>query len=203
MLGNVTRRGSARRRSALTTLGPSSCHVEVPSSSPQVTCQLEPCADNALAFSKDSSVYTRLAKAATQLGENLIALEIASEGSKSLELAFRQKYPEIVTSQQIDLAREQAIALSRLGSIREAQKILRDLLAIRAEDDKSLSALGRTYKDLAKFPGPGRKKFLERSRACYLQAYAVNGEYYPAINACTLSLWLNDRAAARRLAGEV
>src|ERR1700758_555388 len=159
--------------------------------------------DTTLRFSKDSSVYTRLAKAATQLGENLIALEIASEGSDSLETAFRQKFPEIVTAQQIDLARERAIALSRLGSIREAQKILRDLLAIRAEDDKSLSALGRTYKDLAEFPGPARQKFLERSRAYYLQAYAVNGEYYPAINACTLSLWLNDRDAARRLAGEV
>jgi class 3 adenylate cyclase len=158
---------------------------------------------NRLKFSKDSSVYSRLAKAATQLGENLIALEIASEGSESLETAFRQKFPEIVKNQQIDLAREQAIALSRLGSIREAQKILLDLLAIRPEDDKSLSALGRTYKDLAKFPGPARQKFLTRSRACYLRAYAVNGEYYPAINACTLSLWLNDRAAARRLAGEV
>jgi hypothetical protein len=159
--------------------------------------------ESALRFRKDSSVYTRLAKAATQLGENLIALEIASEGSNSLDTAFRQKFPEIVTSQQIDLAREQAIALSRLGSVREAQKILRDLLAIRAEDDKSLSALGRTYKDLAKFPGPGRTKFLERSRVYYLQAYAVNGEYYPAVNACTLSLWLGDRAAARRLAAEV
>ena len=159
--------------------------------------------DTALRFSHDSSVYTRLAKAATQLGENLIALEIASEGSDSLETAFRQKFPEIVTAQQIDLARERAIALSRLGSIREAQKILRDLLAIRADDDKSLSALGRTYKDLAKFPGPARKKFLERARAYYLQAYAVNSEYYPAINACTLSLWLNDRETARRLAGEV
>jgi tetratricopeptide (TPR) repeat protein len=159
--------------------------------------------DTTLRFSKDSSVYTRLAKAATQLGENLIALEIASEGSQNLEAAFRQKFPEIVTAQQIDLARERAIALSRLGSIREAQNILRDLLAIRPEDDKSLSALGRTYKDLAEFPGPARKKFLERSRAYYLQAYAVNGEYYPAINACTLSLWLNDREAARRLAVEV
>src|SRR5258707_2751544 len=160
-------------------------------------------ADKALTFSKESSVYTRLAKAATQLGENLIALEIASEGSNGLERAFRQKFPEIVAAQQIDLAREQAIALSRLGSIREAQKILRDLLAVRADDDKSLSALGRTYKDLAKFPGPARQKFLERSRAYYLQAYAVNGEYYPAINACTLSLWLNDRVAARTLAAEV
>src|SRR5260370_10458242 len=160
-------------------------------------------ADKALTFSKESSVYTRLAKAATQLGENLIALEIASEGSNGLERACRKKCPEIVAAQQIDLAREQAIALSRLGSIREAQKILRDLLAVRADDDKSLSALGRTYKDLAKFPGPARQKFLERSRAYYLQAYAVNGEYYPAINACTLSLWLNDRAAARRLAAEV
>jgi len=159
--------------------------------------------DTRLRFIQDSSVYTRLAKAATQLGENLIALEIASEGSDSLETAFRQKFPEIVTAQQIDLARERAIALSRLGSIREAQKILRDLLAIRADDDKSLSALGRTYKDLAKFPGPAQKKFLERSRAYYLQAYVVNSEYYPAINACTLSLWLNDRGAARRLAGEV
>jgi class 3 adenylate cyclase len=160
-------------------------------------------ADKALTFSKESSVYTRLAKAATQLGENLIALEIASEGSKGLEHAFRQKFPEVVAAQQIDLAREQAIALSRLGSIREAQKILRDLLAVRADDDKSLSALGRTYKDLAKFPGPARQKFLERARGYYLQAYAVNGEYYPAINACTLSLWLNDRVAARRLAAEV
>jgi hypothetical protein len=34
--------------------------------------------EKALKFSKESSVYTRLAKAATQLGENLIALEIAS-----------------------------------------------------------------------------------------------------------------------------
>jgi class 3 adenylate cyclase len=160
-------------------------------------------ADKVHTFSKESSVYTRLAKAATQLGENLIALEIASEGSKGLEYAFRQKFPEIVAAQQIDLAREQAIALSRLGSIREAQKILRDLLAVRADDDKSLSALGRTYKDLAKFPGAARQKFLERARAYYLQAYAVNGEYYPAINACTLSLWLNDRVAARRLAAEV
>jgi class 3 adenylate cyclase len=159
--------------------------------------------DKAVAFSRESSVYTRLAKAATQLGENLIALEIASEGGKGLERAFRQKFPEIVAAQQIDLAREQAIALSRLGSIREAQKILRDLLAARADDDKSLSALGRTYKDLAEFPGPARQKFLERARAYYLQAYAVNGEYYPAINACTLSLWLNDRVAARRLAAEV
>src|SRR5215469_3201184 len=156
--------------------------------------------DTRLRFIQDSSVYTRLAKAATQLGENLIALEIASEGSDSLETAFRQKFPEIVTAQQIDLARERAIALSRLGSIREAQKILRDLLANRADDDKSLSALGRTYKDLAKFPGPARQKFLERSRAYYLQAYAVKAEYYPAINACTLSLWLDDRPAARRLA---
>jgi hypothetical protein len=156
-----------------------------------------------VSFGKDSSVYTRLAKAATQLGENLIALEIAIEGGKSLNLAFRQRFPEIERRQQVDLAREQAIALSRLGSIREAQKILRDLLAIRADDDKSLSALGRTYKDLAKFPGPARQKFLERSRTYYLEAYAVNGEYYPAINACTLSLWLNDRPAARKLAAEV
>src|ERR1700752_3443971 len=117
--------------------------------------------DTTLRFRKDSSVYTLLAKAATQLGENLIALEIGSEGSNNLETAFRQKFPEIVTAQQIDLARDRAIALSRLGSIREAQKILRDLLAIRAEDDKSLSALGRTYKDLAKFPGPAREKFLD------------------------------------------
>jgi class 3 adenylate cyclase len=159
--------------------------------------------DSAAGFRKESSIYTRLAKAATQLGENLIALEIASEGSKSLEQAFPQKFPEIVASQKIDLAREQAIALSRLGSIREAQKILRDLLAVRADDDKSLSALGRTYKDLAKFPGPAQQKFLERARAYYLQAYTVNGEYYPAINASTLSLWLNDRVAARRLAAEV
>ena len=38
----------------------------------------------AVAFGNESSVYTRLAKAATQLGENLIALEIAKEGSKGL-----------------------------------------------------------------------------------------------------------------------
>ena len=160
-------------------------------------------ADTAHRFAKESTVFTRLAKAATQLGENLIALEIAIEGSKSLELAFRQKFPDSVGVQRVELAREQAIALSRLGSIREAQKILRDLLAIRGDDDKSLSALGRTYKDLAKFPGPARQKFLDRSRAYYLQAYAVKGEYYPAINACTLSLWLDDRPAARRLAAEV
>src|ERR1700747_886458 len=92
--------------------------------------------DTTLRFSKDSSVYTRLAKAAPQLGENLIALEIASEGSQNLEAAFRQKFPEIVTAQQIDLARERPIALSWLGSFRGGQKIFRGLFGVRTDDDK-------------------------------------------------------------------
>ena len=160
-------------------------------------------AESVARFDKESAIYVRLAKAATRLGENLIALEITIEGSESLEAAFRQKFPEVVAQRRNELARERAIALSRLGSVREAQKILTDLLKTEPNDANSLSALGRTYKDLAKFPGTNQRKFLNEAKECYLKAYAVTGEYYPAINAATVALWLNDRVSARRLAADV
>src|SRR5689334_24366355 len=46
-------------------------------------------------FQTAASVYTKLTKAATRFGENLLALEIAVEGRRTLLGPFDELYPEI------------------------------------------------------------------------------------------------------------
>ena len=155
-------------------------------------------------FPAASAVYANLTRAATRFGENLLALEIALEGRDTLS-AFRASRPTLVEQRLDDLEYEKAIALSRLGSIAEARETLLALHGKRPQNAAILSAIGRTYKDLAlaaTHPAILASN-LEKAHSFYLRAFELSGAYYPAINAATVALWRQNRETACELADKV
>jgi class 3 adenylate cyclase/tetratricopeptide (TPR) repeat protein len=155
-------------------------------------------------FSSASVVYGDLTRAATRFGENLLALEIALEGRDTLS-AFRASRPVLVEERLNDLEYEKAIALSRLGSVGEAREILLALHEKRPENAAILSAIGRTFKDLALAAThpPILASNLDKAHSFYLRAFELSGAYYPAINAATVALWQQNRKTACELAERV
>src|ERR1700724_3544044 len=155
-------------------------------------------------FPSTSAVYANLTRAATRFGENLLALEIGLDGRDTLS-AFRARRPVVVEQRIDDLEYEKAIALSRLGSVGEAREILLALHQKRPENAAILSAIGRTFKDLAfaaTHPAILASN-LEKAHSFYLRAFELSGAYYPAINAATVALWQQNRKAAYDLAEKV
>ena len=155
-------------------------------------------------FATASAVYAKLTGAATRFGENLLALEIALEGRNALS-ASPAGQTALVDERLDDLEYEKAIALSRLGSIAEARERLLALHAKRPENAAILSAIGRTYKDLglAATQPVIRASHLEKAHSFYLRAFDLSGTYYPAINAATIALWLQNQKTACVLAERV
>src|SRR6266404_4283024 len=155
-------------------------------------------------FSAASTVYAALTRAATRFGENLLALEIALEGRDTLS-AFRASRPVLAEQRLDDLEYEKAIALSRLGSVGEARETLLGLHEKRPQNAAILSAIGRTYKDLA-FAATQPAILasnLEKAHSFYLRAFELSSSYYPAINAATVALWQRNRKTACELAEKV
>jgi class 3 adenylate cyclase len=155
-------------------------------------------------FPAASAVYANLIRAATRFGENLLALEIALEGRDTLS-AFRASRPTLVEQRLDDLEYEKAIALSRLGSVGEARESLLALLDKRPQNAAILSAIGRTYKDLARAATHPAilASNLEKAYSFYFRAFELSGAYYPAINAATVALWRQNRETACELAEKV
>jgi class 3 adenylate cyclase/tetratricopeptide (TPR) repeat protein len=155
-------------------------------------------------FAAASAVYADLTRAATRFGENLLALEIALEGRDMLS-AFRPSRPVLVEQRLDDLEYEKAIALSRLGSVGEARETLLALHGKRPENAAILSAIGRTFKDLALAAThpPILASNLEKAHSFYLRAFELSGSYYPAVNAATVALWQQNRKTACELAETV
>jgi hypothetical protein len=155
-------------------------------------------------FPAASAVYANLTKVATRFGENLLALEIALEGRHTLS-AFQVGQTGLVEERLDDLEYEKAIALSRLGSIGEARETLLALHNKRPENAAILSAIGRTFKDLglAASEPAIRNANLEKAHSFYLRAFELSGAYYPAINAATVALWLQNQKTACELAEKV
>jgi tetratricopeptide (TPR) repeat protein len=131
-------------------------------------------------------------------------LEIALEGRNALS-ASPAGQTALVDERLDDLEYEKAIALSRLGSIAEARERLLALHAKRPENAAILSAIGRTYKDLglAATQPVIRASHLEKAHSFYLRAFDLSGTYYPAINAATIALWLQNQKTACVLAERV
>jgi hypothetical protein len=161
-----------------------------------------------IALTKDfpaaSVAYAKLTKAATRFGENLLALEIVLEGRQALAVAPINDRA-LVELRLDELEYEKAIALSRLGSIGEARETLLALHRRRPDNAAILSAIGRTFKDLglAATETINRRSNLEKAHSYYLHAFELGGDYYPAINAATVALWLKDRKTAGPLAEKV
>ena len=151
-------------------------------------------------FAAASTVYADLTRAATRFGENLLALEIALEGRDTLS-AFRASRPVLAEQRLDDLEYEKAIALSRLGSVGEARETLLGLHEKRPQNAAILSAIGRTYKDLA-FAATQPAILasnLEKAHSFYLRAFELSSSYYPAINAATVAVAKNEGANFRMM----
>src|SRR5262249_25177192 len=101
-----------------------------------------------------------------------------------------------------------ALAFARVGNIAQAKSYLDELLAVQDLEPKLrvevLSLEGRYYKDrYARSKDPAaRAAFARTSAECYLRAYKVAGDFFPLINAATMSLLAGKRQKALALARE-
>jgi hypothetical protein len=102
-----------------------------------------------------------------------------------------------------------ALAHARAGASHQAHALIdRAIGAAQASpalQAEMLSLRARLWKDVFhRAPdAPGAREAADRARREYLAAYAIAHDPYPGINAATMSLLVGDRAAARRLAGEI
>ncbi|MEE8269183.1 MAG: TRAFs-binding domain-containing protein, partial [Nitrospinaceae bacterium] len=103
------------------------------------------------------------------------------------------------------LAHLAVLSLARSGATTQAEHLYRKVKGILPPTEDNLSLEARLYKDqFLKAKDPGIKTSLgKKARDLYLEAYRINNNYYPAINAATLSLIIGDKSACHRLAKEV
>jgi adenylate cyclase len=103
------------------------------------------------------------------------------------------------------LAHLAVLSLARSGATTQAEHLYRKVEGILPPTEDNLSLEARLYKDqFLKAKDPGIKTSLgKKARDLYLKAYQINSNYYPAINAATLSLIIGDKSACHRLAKEV
>jgi class 3 adenylate cyclase len=142
---------------------------------------------------RDASRYVAHARQAMALGLPALAYDICSEARTHF-------------AADAELGYLAALALANGGSSGQAARALRELLAGpgRAHPDV-LSLAGRVAKDRwSKLPpGAERAAAGEQARAHYRRAFEVSRDWFPGINAATMSLLTGAAAEGRRLAREV
>ena len=147
---------------------------------------------------EDAGRYVSSGKKALDLGNPTLAVNILSEGSKLLPSNRELRYL---------LAR----ALADSGSLKHAAKVVRELVVQVATKDASysqklhgeaLSLAGRIAKaQWSRLPdGPTRASLGEQARHCYMEAYNLAQDYFPGINAATMSALTGHEEDAQRLA---
>jgi class 3 adenylate cyclase len=143
-------------------------------------------------FSQDAQDYVRLATRFLELGESLLAFDVAQDGL--------QYWPELD-----DLIRIKALSLARCGAHWEANALLQALHDRNIVDEETVGMLARTYKDLwqAAEPSKNTALFLRRARELYEQAYLDTGNYWLGINAATLAVASGQLPAAKEYASRL
>ena len=136
--------------------------------------------------------YELLAKRILQIGEPLLAYDVAAEGV--------QRFPQHVVLRQL-----LALALTRSGAAGSANALLSELYAEGNRDEETVGLLARTHKELAREAdgSPEAQKHLRKAFEFYTQAYGSTGGYWTGLNAATLALLLGEHERATTLANEV
>ncbi len=103
------------------------------------------------------------------------------------------------------LAHLAVLSLARSGATTQAEHLYRKVKDVLPPTEDNLSLEARLYKDqFLKARDLKIKASLgKKARDLYLEAYRINNNYYPAINAATLSLIIGDTTACHQLAKEV
>jgi len=141
----------------------------------------------------DSSRYAAFGRQALALGSPGLAFDICGEG--------RALFPD-----DREMRFLAALALANGGSGGQALHMLRELLAESgAAHPDVLSLAGRVAKDRwSRLPeGAARLAAGEQARQYYRQAFDASHDWFPGINAATMSLLTGQADEGRRLAREV
>jgi class 3 adenylate cyclase len=103
------------------------------------------------------------------------------------------------------LAHLAVLSLARSGATTQAEHLYRKVKGVLPPTEDNLSLEARLYKDQFLNEKDSRIKTTlgKKARDLYLKAYRINRNYYPAINAATLSLIIGDTKSCHRLAREV
>jgi len=142
---------------------------------------------------REASRYAAFARQALALGAPALAFDICSEG--------RERF-----AADRELGYLGALALANGGSSGQAARALRELLAGEsgAQSDV-LSLAGRVAKDRwSKLPaGTERTAAGEQARSHYRRAFELSRDWFPGINAATMSVLTGAADEGRQLAREV
>jgi class 3 adenylate cyclase len=140
----------------------------------------------------DVQNYKLLARRILQIGEPLLAYDVAAEGV--------QRFP-----QNVDLRQLLALALTRSGAAGSANALLSELYSEGHRDEETVGLLARTHKELAREAegSPEAQGHLRKAFDYYFQAYGSTGGYWTGLNAATLALFLGEHERATTLADEV
>lgn len=153
-------------------------------------------ARDADAWKRDAGCYLSHAQQAIALGQPVLAFDIMDEGLQAFPGHHDMRYLS-------------ALALAKSGSTGHARRMLDALLCDRGVAPQlfaqALSLAGRIAKDhWSRLPeGPERAAEGERSRRQYQRAYELSGDYFPGVNAATMSLLTGHAEEAAGLAREV
>ena len=150
-----------------------------------------------------------------EISNPLIKEEAIGEAGRALknmnrhELALQQYRQGLeLNPKNVNFRREEALHLNRLGRVDEAIVKLESLLQDYPNDTDAIATLGRIYKDMwseswVKIEDPEKRiqeaydsnHWLVKSIDTYLKGYYANfNNYYPGINALTLSIILDHLA---------
>jgi class 3 adenylate cyclase/tetratricopeptide (TPR) repeat protein len=151
---------------------------------------------NAALWQRDPRLYRAFAKRLIGRGHPTRAYELVREG-----LA--------VFHEDVELKYLSALALARGGNISKAKSELDELLR-RSDLDSRLqvearSLGGRLLKDHYQraATSSAKKKFAAESARLYSEAHELSGEWFPGINAATMSLLAGDARRAKQIATAV
>jgi class 3 adenylate cyclase len=144
------------------------------------------------AWAGSPDVSTRLGQRFLQLGEPLVAYDVAAEALKR-------------TPGHVRLRQMLALALARSGASAQANAVLLSLYEEGSRDEETVGLLARTHKDLATESADAatRDHHLRQAYHYYAMAYRLTSGYWTGINAATVAIMLGRRDEAWALAREV
>ncbi len=146
--------------------------------------------------SNESDFYNQIGQRAIELGHPSLAFDVLKEGSN--------RFPN-----QPELIYLSALACARGGSIQSASELVKKLVNSLTETSpiypKALELAGRLSKDQrAKFSDPKKRlRAAVQSAHHYKRAFAITGDYYPGINAATMSTLAGREDEGREIARSV
>jgi len=146
--------------------------------------------------SNESDFYNQIGQRAIELGHASLAFDVLKEGSN--------RFPN-----QPELVYLFALACARGGSIQSASELVKRLINRLTETSpiypKALELAGRLSKDQrAKFSDPKKRLTAAvQSADHYKRAFAITGDYYPGINAATMSTLAGREDEGREIAQNV